>query len=546
MNTNISLKKKIFAGFFSVLILVLIGSLLSILNNFTIRTGIELSSIRFKQLSTSLELKQKVTHLTLQYMDAIIDAESGKVDEDIKNAHKNFSIYIESNRQILIDSVDTEFEEKNLNQVLTNLKILHDAGTGLLEAIEKRMGEKEMGKYDDVIDQMADKTTELIEANVKSIRKEYEESAKELEAKNQSTTVIQYVITLIISLLTLTGSIWFSNYLTIQLSNIVNLITKEVDSVDLVSDSLEEISNSLTDLSSEQAAALQETSVSIDEITTMVQKNSEATRYSLDQSKVSKNKVMEGQKTIEEMMVAINEVAESSDNVISEVKKNNTEIQGIVELIKEIEQKTQIINDIVFQTKLLSFNASVEAARAGENGKGFAVVAEEVGNLAQMSGEAATEISSLLGNSINKVNTIVNTSASRITKYTDSGKEKVNLSVKIANDCKTVFEDILKNVGNVNDRVSEISIASNEQASGTEEISSAILQLNGSSVQITSLSQKSQQSSIELKQRTLALNTVVESLQFLLKGVEDSKIDSSTQKIVSMRDNQSKHHLKAS
>lgn len=321
MNTNISLKKKIFAGFFSVLILVLIGSLLSILNNFTIRTGIELSSIRFKQLSTSLELKQKVTHLTLQYMDAIIDAESGKVDEDIKNAHKNFSIYIESNRQILIDSVDTEFEEKNLNQVLTNLKILHDAGTGLLEAIEKRMGEKEMGKYDDVIDQMADKTTELIEANVKSIRKEYEESAKELEAKNQSTTVIQYVITLIISLLTLTGSIWFSNYLTIQLSNIVNLITKEVDSVDLVSDSLEEISNSLTDLSSEQAAALQETSVSIDEITTMVQKNSEATRYSLDQSKVSKNKVMEGQKTIEEMMVAINEVAESSDNVISEVKK---------------------------------------------------------------------------------------------------------------------------------------------------------------------------------------------------------------------------------
>ena len=60
--------------------------------------------------------------------------------------------------------------------------------------------------------------------------------------------------------------------------------------------------------------------------------------------------------------------------------------------MEQIKDKVNIINDIVFQTKLLSFNASVEAARAGENGKGFAVVAEEVGNLASVSGKAANEI----------------------------------------------------------------------------------------------------------------------------------------------------------
>jgi methyl-accepting chemotaxis protein len=89
------------------------------------------------------------------------------------------------------------------------------------------------------------------------------------------------------------------------------------------------------------------------------------------------------------------------------MNKSNDEISSIVKVIAEIGDKTKVINDIVFQTKLLSFNASVEAARAGEQGKGFAVVAEEVGNLATMSGKAAEEISSMLGDSMGKVELIV-------------------------------------------------------------------------------------------------------------------------------------------
>src|SRR6056297_538175 len=60
------------------------------------------------------------------------------------------------------------------------------------------------------------------------------------------------------------------------------------------------------------------------------------------------------------------------------------DIKGIVEQIKK---KTAVINDIVFETQLTSFNASIEAARAGQHGKGFAVVAEEVGKLARLSGD---------------------------------------------------------------------------------------------------------------------------------------------------------------
>jgi methyl-accepting chemotaxis protein len=79
---------------------------------------------------------------------------------------------------------------------------------------------------------------------------------------------------------------------------------------------------------------------------------------------------------------ALLEINTTSTTLIEKVTDGNQQIVGIVGMIQEIGNKTKIINDIVFQTKLLSFNASVEAARAGEQGKGFAVVASEVGSLA--------------------------------------------------------------------------------------------------------------------------------------------------------------------
>ncbi|MCX7978832.1 MAG: methyl-accepting chemotaxis protein, partial [Bdellovibrionaceae bacterium] len=79
------------------------------------------------------------------------------------------------------------------------------------------------------------------------------------------------------------------------------------------------------------------------------------------------------------------------------------ELEAAMGVIRQVAKKTEVINEIVFQTKLLSFNASVEAARAGEAGKGFAVVAEEVGKLAKMSGDAATEISQIVEKGLSAV-----------------------------------------------------------------------------------------------------------------------------------------------
>src|SRR5690606_14658037 len=82
----------------------------------------------------------------------------------------------------------------------------------------------------------------------------------------------------------------------------------------------------------------------------------------------------------------------NSSSIIKSLETIADQLNDFQNTFSSVEEKTNMINDIVFQTKLLSFNASVEAARAGHHGKGFSVVAEEIGRLAETSGTSASAI----------------------------------------------------------------------------------------------------------------------------------------------------------
>ncbi|WP_211363207.1 methyl-accepting chemotaxis protein [Fluviispira multicolorata] len=140
----------------------------------------------------------------------------------------------------------------------------------------------------------------------------------------------------------------------------------------------------------------------------------------------NKKKVNHGKEIINKMINSIEHIKSSNENIIREVIQGNNRISEIVKVISEIENKTKIINTIVFQTKLLSFNASVEAARAGEYGRGFSVVTEEVGNLAQMSGNASKEISTMLQSSIDKVKNIIEETKENIENILNISKNAMN------------------------------------------------------------------------------------------------------------------------
>jgi methyl-accepting chemotaxis protein len=345
-----------------------------------------------------------------------------------------------------------------------------------------------------------------------------------------SVSELQNIITLLIVLtsafLCLVAFL-FSTKLSNSITGIVENLIKNAKELAHSSNQIDESSDSLSDASSIQASSLQETVSSIDEISSMVQRNADAANSSTQVSSNSQSAAQKGKHTVEEMISAIQDISSSNDEIMDEMQKNTKDISKIVNVISEIGDKTKVINDIVFQTKLLSFNASVEAARAGEHGKGFAVVAEEVGNLASMSGKAALEITEMLDSSIKEVTSIVENTKEKVEVLVKTGRDKVEKGTQTATYCGDALDEILTNVASVNEMVQEIASASSEQSTGIQEVTKAMQQLDKTTHQNSAVAKESSALASKLNKQASSLNYSIEELIKVVKG-SSSQADLST------------------
>ncbi len=279
-----------------------------------------------------------------------------------------------------------------------------------------------------------------------------------------------------------------------------------------------ETAGALSDSATEQAASIQETMASAEEISAMVNQNADSSVKALDAVGQNQKSCEEGVRSVEDMLNAIREIRDANSQILAQMDASNKELVEIVKIITSIGEKTNVINEIVFQTKLLSFNASVEAARAGEHGKGFAVVAEEVGNLAQMSGNAAKEITDLLSASIRQVNGIVETTKTRVDSLVEVGKDKVATGQATAERCRSALQKIRDNAVSISQMISEIASASKEQAQGVSEINKAIAQMD-QTTQKNSLSARESSGRAEsLKLQAGNLSNAIQDLAVIVEG----------------------------
>lgn len=268
---------------------------------------------------------------------------------------------------------------------------------------------------------------------------------------------------------------------------IVRQMSASSNQVGLVAGNIADVSSNLSQITNRQASSVEETSASTEEISATVQANVKFAEDSRDLS--------------EEMGSKLGELSDAMDKIAD----SNEQINELVKIIGEIGDKTQIIDEIVFQTKLLSFNASVEAERAGEHGRGFAVVAQEVGNLAQMSGKAATDIATIVKKSVDEAESI----ARENTKRVDDG-------TKIVTDTRHQAEVLAKSA-------KEIFDSSNEQAKGIMEIGNAVESINKATQHAASIADQASASSSELKNQSQELNALVNQLTSYMQGHDNQQ-----------------------
>lgn len=305
--------------------------------------------------------------------------------------------------------------------------------------------------------------------------------------------------------------------------SVINSIAKTVEDLsqtvhDLQNSSqkMNMVSSNLSSSVDNQVSSITQSVTAMDEISATIKNNEQSASHALHLSGLTKQSAESGKITVDRMINEMQEISKSYDDIHTNVVINGNEIKKINDVIAQISKKTEVINDIVFQTKLLSFNAAVEAARAGESGKGFAVVAEEVGNLASMSGQAASEINQMLVNSQTQIREIAESTTKNISTIVDNGRSKVQNGNLVARECLVELNKIAESVNDQNESVNQITVAIREQSAGVDEVNLALKNLNDDTNNSTNMSARSKQAAEELKIQSHKLRAATQSLRKML------------------------------
>jgi methyl-accepting chemotaxis protein len=230
-----------------------------------------------------------------------------------------------------------------------------------------------------------------------------------------------------------------------------------------------EISSGSLDLaqrSESQAAALEETAATMQQITSTVKQNADHATRADGLSHTARDKAAASGEVVQGVIAAMQKI-EASAGKIGDI--------------------IAVMNEIAFQTNLLALNASVEAARAGEAGKGFAVVAHEVRALAQRSANAAKEIKSLIETSNGHVR-----SGAALVEQAGGALGEVNAAIR-----------------SVSDIIAEIAAASREQATGLEQVSTAMAQMDETTQRNAALVEETTASAQALEHQSTELADLV-------------------------------------
>ncbi|MDF2685281.1 MAG: hypothetical protein K0S55_462 [Clostridia bacterium] len=275
--------------------------------------------------------------------------------------------------------------------------------------------------------------------------------------------------------------------MTDNLNNIMHNIHTASEQVASGAKQVSESSIMLSQGATEQASSIEELSAAIEEIYSQTKHNAENATKANILAKEAKADANKGNEQMKEMLGAMDEINISSKNIKKIIK---------------------VIDDIAFQTNILSLNAAIEAARAGQHGRGFSVVAQEVRSLAARSSTAARETSEMIESSI----------------------KKIDFGTAITKESAASLIKIVEGVSTAASHLGDIAVASKEQATGVEQINQGIMQV---SEVVQSNSSTSEESAAASKELTNQAEFLMEQVnKFKLRENNNSKFSEKSKTII--------------
>ncbi len=268
--------------------------------------------------------------------------------------------------------------------------------------------------------------------------------------------------------------------------------------------------------------SVHQTSSALEEITSIVSGASDNAEKALGVTNSTSESASKGVKVVQVMLSSIEVIRQSTESLIGQMNETNIKIEEIEHLFSEVVKKTNVINDIVFQTKLLSFNASVEAARAGEHGKGFAVVAEEIGKLAEISGSSSKDISEIMTKGSATINKIIKETKTSLDKLAATAYEKVKMGISSAESCSQSFSSINELLKEVNNSMSGLARSSKEQSAGIAEVNSALLAINLATEEGARLAENTKEISEQVSNQSEGFKNIVAEMEIMFTGTMKS------------------------
>ncbi|MCV2355192.1 methyl-accepting chemotaxis protein [Paucibacter sp. B2R-40] len=250
------------------------------------------------------------------------------------------------------------------------------------------------------------------------------------------------------------------------LQGLVSQLRTSADSIRTASVEIASGNQDLSNRTEQTASNLQQAASSMVQLTGTVRQTADSAR------------------TANQLATSASHAAAKGGEVVGQVVSTMDDINTSSKKISDI---IGVIDSIAFQTNILALNAAVEAARAGEQGRGFAVVASEVRSLAQRSAEAAREIKTLIGASV----------------------ERVEVGSRLVQEAGSSMTDIVSSVQRVSDIIGEITAAASEQSDGIEQVNQSVVQLDQMTQQNAALVEESAAAAESLKDQAESLAEAV-------------------------------------